>query len=817
LNAYARQFIEQMEKPDVDSITGIPPAVAIEQRMTRGGGKSTVATVTEIFQFLRLLYAKLGDAYDPETGERAVRQSGAELFARMEKARGKQELTVMAPLIKARKGFHAEVARWAEKKGYPFLRADGKWVEPAKFKALDRYVEHSIEVVLGNVTSKMKESERRKMVDTALALGRGTFYCVDARSRETIYSTNLYCPGSGQAFDELDPRLFSFNSVHGWCANCQGYGTVVAVNLQGETEAEREVELERAREQSEEGEAVLCPDCQGARLNPLARAVRMPFGKWKHEGGPTIIDLSEMTITLAKRWFATVKVKGRTEQIARDILPEIQQRLEFLEEVGLGYLTLGRAANTLSGGESQRIRLAAQLGSNLQGVLYVLDEPTIGLHPRDNARLLDSLDALKAKGNTLVVVEHDEDTMRRADRIIDLGPGAGVRGGEVMANGSWREVAKQSGSVTGRLLGEKLVHPLSGKRREVNAKSQRLWIEGATANNLQGIDVGIPLQRLTVVCGVSGSGKSTLLHDVLKVAAQRAVAGGKKKKGVEKWKRITGADVLTAVYEVDQSPIGKTSRSTPGTYIGIMDDLRALFSQMPLARQRGYTAGRFSFNSGGGRCESCQGQGAIKVEMNFLPSVEVPCDACGGKRFNRETLEVLYNGKSMAEVLAMSIDDAVVFFAAVPRLHRPLELLQKTGLGYLTLGQRSPTLSGGEAQRIKLVAELSRSLGVNTEKRLRTRGFEGVQHLYLLEEPTIGLHLADVQRLLTIVQQLVDAGHTVVVIEHHLDVIAEADWVIELGPEGGEGGGRVVAEGSPEKVATVKKSATAPFLAKTLR
>jgi excinuclease ABC subunit A len=818
LNAYARQFVEQLERPDVDSITGIPPSVAIEQRVTRGGRKSTVATITEIFQFIRLLYAKLGQARDPQSDEIAIRQTPAEILARLEKAARGQELRVLVPLVKGRKGFHTEVAKWAEKKGYARLRVDGKWVEPAKFKALDRYVEHTISAEVGRIVKGQPTAERRRLIDAALALGRGTLYTLDTKGREAVYSTSLFCPGTGRSFDELEPRLFSFNSAHGWCPTCQGFGTVVDLRTEAETEAEREVEIELAQEWAEDDARTVCPDCHGERLNPLARAVRLPLGEGaRADGGRTIGRIGALSIVDALRFFRTVKPKGRDARIARDILPEIVQRLQFLVEVGLGYLTLDRSAATLSGGESQRIRLAAQLGSELQGVLYVLDEPTIGLHPRDNARLLESLGALRAKGNTLVVVEHDEDTMRFADRIIDLGPGAGTQGGAIVADGPWRSLASNTESATGRIFGKPLRHPLRGERRPVGASWCR--VIGARANNLKQLDVALPVGRFVALCGVSGAGKSTLLHDVIKPAAQAAAARrGKRKKDVAgPWRKLEGFDVFTSVYEVDQAPIGKTSRSTPATYIGLMDEIRGLFARLPLARQRGYEASRFSFNSGSGRCAACQGQGAVKVEMNFLPSTFVPCETCRGRRYNPETLEVLYNGKSIADVLDFTIDQAVDFFVDVPRLHRPLELLRDTGLGYLTLGQRSPTLSGGEAQRIKLVAELARSLEMNTQKRLKTRGFGSLHHLYLLEEPTIGLHLADVQRLLAVLHQLVDAGHTVVVIEHHVDVLADADYLIELGPEGGNGGGRIIARGTPEEVAKTKGSITGPFLAKMLR
>jgi excinuclease ABC subunit A len=840
LNAYARQFVEQLEKPEVDSINGIPPAVAIEQRLTRGGRKSTIATVTEIHQFLRLLYAKLGRAHDPATGEGAIRQSAEEVVARIEAARGKKgELTLLAPLVRGRKGFHTEVAKWAEKKGFAALRVDGKWIEPAKFKALSRYTEHTIDLVLGNIGPGQSPSDRRRLMELALTHGRGTLYTLDNHRRELVYSTHLYCPDSGRSFDELEPRLFSFNSPHGWCPACQGYGTLAgAPRLDPgdyDSELEREMAADLARESGDsarskdgddgDSEAEPCPDCGGARLNPVARAVRLTLGMEPEvrllSSEPALPELLALTIDEAESVFRKVSLAGPAAAIARDILPEIRQRLAFLKEVGLGYLTLDRAATTLSGGESQRIRLAAQLGSNLQGVLYVLDEPTIGLHPRDNQRLLSSLMALRDKGNTLVVVEHDEDTMRAADDIIDLGPGAGTQGGRIVARGSWRELARHTESVTGRLLGQPMSHPIRGTRRPIGPLVPMIRVKGAGAHNLREVDIDLPMGRFIALCGVSGAGKSTLMHDVLKPALAAAGPGASRRSRKNSpevpWRSAVCDQKVTGVYEVDQSPIGKTSRSTPATYIGLMDDLRALYAQLPLARQRGYEAGRFSFNAGHGRCDKCQGQGAIKVEMNFLPSTWIPCEACDGRRYNEETLAIAYHEKSIADVLEMTIDEAADFFAAVPRLHRPLQLLRDTGLGYLTLGQRSPTLSGGEAQRIKLVAELARSLGINAQKALRTGGYASAHHVYLLEEPTIGLHLADVARLLDVIHQLVDAGHTVIVIEHHLDVLAEADHLIELGPEGGSAGGQMIAQGTPEEVAVAEGSVTGPFLRSVLK
>jgi excinuclease ABC subunit A len=802
LNVYARQFVEQFEKPDVDVVRGIPPTVAIEQQTTRGGGKSTVGTVTEIHHFLRLLFAKIGVQHDPDTGERAERQSAQSLQRALAKHTGRLALQVLAPLVKARKGFHTEIANWAQRKGYELLRVDGKWIEPAKFKALDRYREHTIEVRVGELSARQKPGERAAVIASALQIGRGTFVTLDGRERETVHSTNWHCPKSGRSFEPLDPRLFSYNSPHGWCPRCEGYGTVFEARLEAETAIEREVEMEMKRDAGEEGEAVTCPDCNGGRLGPVARAVRCL--------GLGIDEISALSIREAAKFFEKSRPVGRDAEIARDILPEIRQRLAFLEQVGLGYLQLARGVRTLSGGESQRIRLAAQLGSNLEGVLYVLDEPTIGLHPRDNHQLLDILDRLKQRGNSLLIVEHDEDTMRRADHIVDLGPGAGVHGGRIVAQGPWKHIAQDDASITGTLLGAPLPHPLRGSRRPVKrpragaAGEGWLTLSGCRANNLKDLDIAIPLQRLVALSGVSGSGKSTLLREVLRPAVQdvldRARKGGRRGGGATTRPalHVVGAHTLTGIVEVDQSPIGKTPRSTPATYTGILDDIRALFAQLPDSRVRGYGPGRFSYNTAGGRCEACGGHGAVKVEMAFLPTLYIPCDSCGGKRYSPETLEVTFKGLSIGDVLALSVAEAVPVFEAHPRIHRVLSLLDETGLGYLTLGQRSPTLSGGEAQRLKLVTELAS----------RTSG----HILYLLEEPTIGLHLADVKRLLDVLHRLVDHGHSVIVIEHHLDVIAEADWVLDLGPEGGAAGGRLVASGTPEDIARSKASHTGRFL-----
>ncbi|MDX6766036.1 MAG: excinuclease ABC subunit UvrA [Candidatus Methylacidiphilales bacterium] len=809
LNAYARQFVEQMEKPDVDSITGIPPAVAIEQRTTRGGAKSTVATVTEMYHFLRLLYAKLGVQHDPESGEAAIQQTPAEITTRLRALLKKGELSLVAPLVRGRKGIYTEVAEWAVKKGYPYLRADGQWVEPAKFKALDRYREHNLDVILGNIAADQTNLEAR--INEALDLGKGAFTVLDNSGKETLFSTARYCPESGRSFDDLDPRLFSYNSPHGWCPACHGFGTVARVHLDPSlSESEKEQEMEKAREWIDPADQQTCPDCQGSRLNPVARAVRFH--------GRPVPEINRLTVIEFQRFFQSIKWTAREKAIARDVLPEIEQRLAFLQQVGLDYLNLDRPAPSLSGGESQRIRLAAQLGSNLQGVLYVLDEPTIGLHPRDNEELIGMLRALQQRGNSLLIVEHDEDTMRAADHIIDLGPGAGIHGGEIMAQGTWAEITRNKASLTGKLLGERMKHPLHGKRRPAPPADQWLRVSGARAHNLRGIDLAIPQGRLTVLCGVSGAGKSTSLRRILLPAVQDTLAHPKRKSRIDRpYDNVTGADAFAKVVEVDQSPIGKTSRSTVCTYLGIMDHLRKLFAQLPMARVRGFTAGHFSYNSGPGRCPACQGQGFIKVEMNFLPAAEVPCETCRGHRWTDAVLETAYKHKSIFDVLNLGIDEAVEFFDGHPNIRTPLQLLRETGLGYLKLGQTSPTLSGGEAQRLKLVSELSESVLIDQRTRLSARSASRKPSLYLLEEPTVGLHLADVRRLLEVLHRLVEAGHTVVVIEHHLDVLAEADHLIDLGPEGGGGGGTIVAQGTPEEVAQVKASHTARYLAPVLK
>jgi excinuclease ABC subunit A len=801
LNAYARAIVQPAGKPDVDAIFGIPPTVAIAQRTSRGGLKSTVATMTEIHHFLRLLYVKLGVQYSPDYNVPVQPQTPDQIVARILREHAGEHIGVLAPLVTARKGYYTDLAKWAAGKGHSHLRVDGVFTAVSPWPRLDRYREHTIELPVADLqVDPANEAALRGAVKQALEYGQGALSILwpldalrtdpAAALQQLHFSTKRTCPISGVSFPELDPRMFSYNSKHGWCPTCFGTGVVVP-----------EFDEEQTGEEagwtdggSYLGEATVCPTCQGKRLNKVALAVR-----WRDR---SIADLAALSVSEAHTFFTGLVARGREAEIARDILAEIRSRLDFMKEVGLDYLALDRSAPTLSGGEAQRIRLAAQLGSNLQGVCYVLDEPTIGLHPRDNRILLDALGRLEGNGNTLVVVEHDDDTIRRASHIIDIGPGAGVRGGKVVAQGSAQDLMDSPDSITGRYLAKPLQHPLQG-RRPVDKDTPFISIRNAHLHNLRNVNARIPVGRLSVVTGVSGSGKSTLAREVLLDNLLQAVSQGK----APQWHGCTGIEgweVLDRVLEVDQTPIGKTPRSCPSTYVGFWDDVRKQFADTREARMRGWTTARFSFNTGEGRCPVCEGQGMRTIEMNFLPDVKVPCDGCGGARFNADTLSVQLRGKNAGEVLSMDVDDAVEFFAAHSKLKRPLQLMQDVGLGYLTLGQPSPTLSGGEAQRIKLVTELSKAR--LTEGVITTGRASRAPHtLYVLDEPTVGLSMADVEKLIHVLHRLVAAGNTVVVIEHNLDVIAEADWIVDLGPEGGTGGGKLVAQGAPEHVMTLRE------------
>ena len=802
LNAYARQFVQPASRPDVDAIHGIPPTVAIEQRTSRGGRKSTVATLTEIYHFLRLMYVKLGVQHCPKCALPIEPQTQDAIAARLIREYRGRRIELLAPLVVSRKGLYTALAKWARAKGFAALRVDGARLPTAKWPRLDRFVEHHIELPLGALTvAPAHERELRERLATALQHGRGVVHVEapggGARSTPRIFSTRRACPSCGTGFAELDPRLFSFNSRHGWCPECFGTGLELA-GFDAEQSGE-----ESQWAQSAAAPPSACPACGGLRLNPVALQVLFR--------GRSIAEMTGLPVEKFAESLRSIELQGREREIGRDLLAELESRTAFLCAVGLGYMQLDRAAPTLSGGEAQRIRLAAQLGSNLRGVCYVLDEPTIGLHPRDNHALLDTLERLRAKGNTLVVVEHDEDTIRRADQIIDLGPGAGREGGHVVAQGSAEELKCLPASVTGRCLAKPMTHSRS-RRRHVARAAPSIAVKGAALHNLHHIDVRIPLGRFTVVSGVSGSGKSSFAREILLANLSRLVASRGRAREAAPFgcDRITGFEPITRVLEVDQAPIGKTPRSCPATYIGFWDSIRKLFAESTEARIRGYSASRFSFNTAGGRCESCEGQGTQRIEMSFLPEVQVLCDACGGRRFNVETLSVLFKDKNIGDVLAMSVAEAVDFFAAHRTVHHALMLLADVGLGYLSLGQASPTLSGGESQRIKLVAELAK---VRPEARARGAPPHA---LYVLDEPTVGLHMADVDKLLRVIQRLVDCGNTVVAIEHNLDVMAAADWIVDLGPEGGGRGGRLVAQGAPEAVVQNSRSHTAKYLRKFL-
>ncbi|PXA03082.1 excinuclease ABC subunit A [Coraliomargarita sinensis] len=868
MSAYARQFVEQMPRADVDALDGIAPTVAIEQRVTRGTRKSTVATITEVAQYLRLLFARIGIQHSPISGEAVVTQSESALQKRLEillkeygsSSKNRQAnapLYLCAPLLRGRKGHHEPLANWARDHDYSMLRIDGQMVPLDQFQKLDRYREHDIDLVLEELSARQRTTAAIKQrsnakLQEALRLGKGSALILNAQGEVLSWlSTKRTDPATGQAFPELDPKHFSWNSPRGWCPTCRGYG-----QLFDWMSSEEDSRIGHPDPNDYENGGT-CPDCQGARINELSRAVRLPLkasrkversipsaastdSRLSAKTAPTVSLPELLSLTPSKLLTAlkAVKTTKRTKPILDELLPEIEERMRFMDRVGLGYLELDRATATLSGGEAQRIRLAAQLGSNLSGVLYVLDEPSIGLHARDNERLIQSLEQLRDRGNTLLVVEHDADTMKHADKIIDLGPAAGIHGGEIVASGTLAQLKRNKASITGKYLRKSLSHPRRGEYRELPApwsprkkKDNQNWIvlQQAALRNLKGFDLMIPKNRLTAVCGVSGAGKSTLIRDLLKPLVDEAVnqkaeklgpkhlssshpcasvslSGSKKQSN--RFKTLHHAHDIRKVIEVDQSPIGKTPRSTPATYIGAYDIIRQIYASLPEANMRGYTAGTFSFNTKGGRCENCKGAGRVKLEMNFMPDTYVTCEDCGGRRYGSELDELQWNGKSIADVLEMSFEEAAGFFSFHTQLSHLMQLMVETGLGYITLGQYSPTLSGGEAQRMKLVSELAKGQPSFKERQYN----KGQGNLYILEEPTIGLHLSDVERLTELLHRLVDKGHSVIVIEHHLDVIQDADYVVEIGPDGGDAGGELLYQGNVAGLKSCKESATAQFL-----
>jgi excinuclease ABC subunit A len=889
LNAYARSIVQPAGRPEVDAVYGIPPTVAIEQRLSRGGRKSTVGTTTEVWHFLRLLYVKLGTQHCIHDDAAVQPQTPESIAAQLLKNYKGQHIGLLAPLVMNRKGVYTELADWARPRGYTHLRVDGNFLPTTNFPRIDRFKEHTIELPVADVLVLPEhEAELRSHLARALEHGKGVVHILGPLDglrtamalqgptahigKLQVFSTKRACPVCSTSYTELDPRLFSYNSKHGWCKDCVGTGVKLTKEQRKAFDDSVQDDDNKGREKSfaepevDDVADAACSACSGTRLNATARAVKFH--------GVGITDIAQLSVRDVRAWVQTLKLTGRDADIARDLVPEIQSRLEFLEEVGLNYLTLDRGAPTLSGGEAQRIRLAAQLGSNLQGVCYVLDEPTIGLHPRDNQVLLKALQSLSDKGNTLVVVEHDEDTIRHADHIIDIGPGAGKRGGRLVAEGTVADISKVADSATGRYLLHAIKHPLSLRRNvdsaasvlpeykssfvpkpekvkkpktklgsdpnsghslpsegdaitklgsDPNSGQQHLRVTNANLHNLQNVTVDVPLHRLVAITGVSGSGKSTLARDVLLANVYAAVTAkgigreaGNRAAAFTIWtgcQQIDGWQQIDRVLEVDQTPIGKTPRSCPATYIGFWDVIRKLFAETLEAKARGYQPARFSFNTGEGRCPGCEGQGMRTIEMSFLPDVKVLCEVCHGARFNPETLAVSWRGKSIGDVLQMEVDEAVDFFASMPNISHPLQLLKDVGLGYLTLGQPSPTLSGGEAQRIKLVTELSK-----VRDDITRRGQKAPHTLYVLDEPTVGLHMADVEKLIHVLHRLVNGGHSVVVIEHDLDVIAEADWVIDLGPEGGKEGGKVVAQCTPEQLVKLKThtgNALKPVLART--
>ena len=877
LSSYARQFLGQMEKPDVDTIEGLSPAISIDQKSTSNNPRSTVGTVTEIHDYLRLLYARIGIPHCPKCGRVIRRQTVDEVVEQVMAFGEGARVQIIAPAVRGRKGEHVKLLEQIQKDGYVRVKVDGEIYDIADVPKLDKKLKHTIDVIVDRIVVRAGAGSRLAgSLETAFAFGAGLAK-VEHNGEEQLFSENYACPDCGVSIEELTPRMFSFNNPYGACPTCSGLGALMkidpalivpneelslrqgAINVTGwqssntasiagmylaalgekygfdmdtpfnklseqarhailyGTGNER-IHIEYRREFGEGSydspfEGVIpnlerryketqsdymkheieeymanipCPDCKGKRLKSESLAVTV--------GGMNIAQLSDMTVRHAREKLSALTLNKTEEMIAGRILKEIDSRLGFLISVGLDYLTLSRAAGTLSGGEAQRIRLATQIGSSLVGVLYILDEPSIGLHQRDNAKLIDTLKGMRDIGNTLIVVEHDEETMLNADYIVDIGPGPGEHGGEVVFAGTPEEIMTDEKSITGKYLSGREYIAVPARRRETG--ENWLQIRGARANNLKNVNVDIPLGVFTCVTGVSGSGKSSLVNEVLKKTLLRDLNRARTRPGEHD--EILGIDKLDKIIDIDQSPIGRTPRSNPATYTGLFDLIRDVFAQTPDAKMRGYTNGRFSFNVKGGRCEACRGDGILKIEMHFLPDIYVPCEVCGGKRYNRETLEVKYKGKTIADVLDMTVEEALKFFAPLPKLARKLQTLYDVGLGYIRLGQSSTTLSGGEAQRVKLATELAR----------RDTG----RTLYVLDEPTTGLHTDDVKRLIAILQRLCDGGSTVVVIEHNLDVIKTADYIIDLGPEGGDMGGTIVCTGTPEQVAQNKKSYTGIYL-----
>jgi excinuclease ABC subunit A len=876
LSAYARQFLGLMNKPDVDSIEGLSPAISIEQKTTSKNPRSTVGTVTEIYDYLRLLYARIGTPYCPEHNVKIERKTADSITDDIIKTHVNKEISILAPVIRQKKGTYESLLQEFKKDGYAKARVNKEIIGTDDRLTLDRYKKHDIEIVI----DKLKTNDRQRLqeaIELALKKAEGLLIILDGKE-EKLYSEKMSCPRCDITFEELQPRMFSFNSPFGACEECHGLGIKQEIDpelvipdkklsiVDGAVAAYRNIvdgwrnqqlsavaktygfsmldpinkltkkqvdtllygsdkevrfkysskdstsffqhesywegvipQMERLYKQTESDyrkqeiekfmRSFACPKCNGKRLKDKVLSVKV--------SDKSIIEITDLAINDLVKFFNTLQLTDKQQTIAKQVLKEIRARLKFLEDVGLSYITLSRTASTLSGGESQRIRLATQIGSNLMGVLYILDEPSIGLHQRDNHKLIETLHHLRDLGNTLIVVEHDEDTIRNADYVVDMGPGAGIHGGRIIAEGTPDEIEKNKESLTGQYLSKRYVIEIPKKRRDWESYIE---IRGASENNLKKINVKIPLRVLTLITGVSGSGKSTLVYEILYKAMMKRLYHTKEKPG--KHENIIIPPEVDKVIMIDQSPIGRTPRSNPVTYIGVFDDIRKLFAITKESKFRGYGPGRYSFNVPGGRCEACHGDGLIKIEMNFLPDVYVQCEECKGTRYNRETLEVTFKNKNISQILNMSVEEALQFFENIPSIKRKLQTLYDVGLGYVKLGQSSTTLSGGEAQRIKLTKELAKNATGNT--------------LYLLDEPTTGLHFHDVNKLITVLNRLVDKGNTILVIEHNLDVIKTADHIIDLGPEGGDGGGRIIAQGTPEEIAKSKNSYTGEFLKKIM-